>query len=344
MGRFFHIMKYLFITDLHLEDKFPGYLDAQIKTLEKIIFEVRPKKTFILGDVFMYRKPSPKTLLGFKRLLSCYYIVEDFYVLRGNHDSETKADDGITALSLFESADVHIIEHTKIFDVPGLNITMIPHYEDQARIINTLKEIPKECDLVLGHFGFTGSLNSQGDSDFNINLDHFKNKTFLGHIHTFSENENVTVLGTQYTTNFGEFGKTCRYGVFDTKTREFTFPEVNFGIRHVNIPSDMLGTPGVLEELGNPEYQTLLRITRTSLDTEASDVNYLNDLKEKLNLLYIDSRFIPQLTTLTSHISSDIVMPKVLQLDESLIEVYAKQANVSNFSYEDIMEGYQKLK
>jgi DNA repair exonuclease SbcCD nuclease subunit len=53
----------------------------------------------------MHRKPSPSELLAFKKILSrCSMVRSDVVVLRGNHDSETKADDGVTALSLLSKA------------------------------------------------------------------------------------------------------------------------------------------------------------------------------------------------------------------------------------------------
>ena len=69
-----------------------------------------------MGDVFMYRKPSPSELLALDDVLS--YITDihgaDVVILRGNHDSETKADDGVTALSVFANSKVKIITHTEI--------------------------------------------------------------------------------------------------------------------------------------------------------------------------------------------------------------------------------------
>ena len=79
----------------------------------------------------------------------------------------------------------------------------IPHYENQETIKKALDEVP-EGYFVFGHFGYRGCLNSAGDADFSLRLSDFRNPSLLGHIHRHVQKDNVTILGTPYTTNFGE--------------------------------------------------------------------------------------------------------------------------------------------
>ena len=166
-------MKTLVITDLHLSNKLYGFLDEQVKCIIKICADAEPENIIIMGDVFMNRRPSPSELLGFKQILDYVSSRSSVTVLRGNHDSETKADDGITALSVFESSftDVTIIKHTT--KDPATRRVYIPHYENQETIKKALDEVP-EGFMVFGHFGYRGCLNSAGDADFGIPLTHFK--------------------------------------------------------------------------------------------------------------------------------------------------------------------------
>ena len=229
-------MKTLIITDLHLNTKVQGLLDAQIECLSRIFREETPDEIILMGDVFMSRKPSPSVLLGFKKLMDQYSSWIPFHILRGNHDSETKADDGTTALSLFGSDTVTIHTHTHI-DKKNKRV-FIPHYENEDLIIKSLRETPSGYQIY-GHFGFFGSVNSAGDADFTIPLSEFRNSCTLGHIHRFHQRtvttdegeHTLTCLGTPYTTNFTESGKDNYYAIIEDGV--VTYKEVNHGPRHL---------------------------------------------------------------------------------------------------------------
>ena len=76
--------KTLVVTDIHLNNPRPGYLDAQVDHLLSIYDEEVPDDVVIMGDVFMYRKPSPSVLLGLRRLIAGFAC--RVWILRGNHD------------------------------------------------------------------------------------------------------------------------------------------------------------------------------------------------------------------------------------------------------------------
>ncbi|HIB84293.1 MAG TPA: hypothetical protein EYO59_06765 [Chromatiaceae bacterium] len=171
-------MRTLLITDLHLNSRVRGLLDAQCKCILDIFQKEKPQEVIIMGDVFMYRKPSPSELITFKRILD-RMISSEVVVLRGNHDSETKADDGTTALSLYKKLGVMIITQTHI-DHQRKRV-YIPHYENEKTITSALEMAPEDY-TIFGHFGYAGSLNSAGDADFGIKLSNFNNPTFLENI------------------------------------------------------------------------------------------------------------------------------------------------------------------
>ena len=89
-------MKTLLLTDLHLRNSISGYLNSQIDALTKILTSEKPDDLVIMGDVFMHRRPSPTVLIAFGDFLeTCKTCIPDhgsIHILRGNHDSETKAE------------------------------------------------------------------------------------------------------------------------------------------------------------------------------------------------------------------------------------------------------------
>jgi DNA repair exonuclease SbcCD nuclease subunit len=263
-------MKTLVITDLHLSDKIRGLLNAQTACLSKIFKAEKPDEIVIMGDVFMSRRPSPTVLLGLKGLLDRHQAECPFTILRGNHDSETKADDGVTALSVFDSPTVDIITHTDTNHL--LKRVYIPHYENEQHIIEALRGVPKGY-RVFGHFGFSGSLNSAGDCDFTIPLREFRNSCMLGHIHHFHERSldleeekiTLTCLGTPYTTNFNESGKGNFYAIIEDD--EVTYKEVTHGPKHIVVNYDDIADAA--EDLNNTDYFKMVQVHANKLsDTE----------------------------------------------------------------------------
>jgi len=331
--------KTLVVTDIHLNNPRPGYLDAQLRCLWKIYDEERPHDLIIMGDVLMQRRPTPTVLLGLNRLLSGFDC--HVWLLRGNHDSETKADDGVTALSLFESDKVKVITHTKTFG----EWTFIPHYENERVIKEALAEVP-EGNTVFGHFGYTGCLNSTGDYDFNITLSEFTNRTLLGHIHKFNHKPahsfdgleaGVTILGTPYSINFGDFGKENFYAVknFDS---DWEFKRVEHGIRHLVFPVEEV--PEHLEEINDPNYFTHLRILVDKLGEENSQT-LVDDVKEMCDVAQVDIKFRP-LFSESDTANSFNPDRSLFSINEAIIEEYVSSSDTT-IPKEDLMEGYRFL-
>lgn len=326
-------MRTLLLTDLHLYEKPPGYLDAQVYTIIKILEEHKGvDDCVILGDVFMRRKPSPSELLAFQHIcwrLNALKIPTT--ILRGNHDSEDKSDNGVTVLSLYESDYILVAKHIKYHGRDGRERVFIPHYEDESRIIDELENAPANA-VIFGHFGYNGCMNSIGDIDFGIDLKYFKNQTYLGHIHKFKKEDNVTILGTPWTTNFGEAGDWKGYHILEgdklyshtTKHGPMhivmTLEEVQDSVEHLNH----------LHE----NYFTLLRVL---LDQGEG----MKDMPDDLEVSHLDFKYKPSFDD--DRQSSWKPQAELFQINSQIIEDYVNGC-VTSLDSSSIMEGYGIIK
>lgn len=319
------------IGDIHLDDRYFGYLDFQVQTIKKIIDAESCQDIIFLGDLFEKRSPSPKVLLSLQEILD--YIPRDkkVFLLRGNHCSQTKADDGVTALSLFDyKRNISVITHSRTID----KYTFIPHYEDERTIINDLGNVPSN-NLVLGHFGYNGCLNPFGDPDFSISLDMFNNQTFLGHIHHFREKNNVVILGTPYTTSFQEAGKDSFYAVVDSKNK-YKLKQINFGIRHLIM--NLEDIPDNKDMIEDENYYTLLRVM---VDTLQNDDTKIREIADLIKPKYLDIKYKPVVDEKKpqSKFNTKDIITKV---DDQLIEDYINKTNTT-LSKQELMNGLKQI-
>jgi len=320
-------MKTLLLTDLHFNTKPLGILKAQTRCVLSIIIEEEPEEVIILGDLMMHRKPTPTVLLALKEVVDFLYEKRiPLIILRGNHDSETKADDGVTALSLF-SYHAKVVTQTW-FDYKTKR-AFIPHYENEETIKRHLESITPGY-TVFGHFGYSGCLNSVGDADFHIMLGNFTTCTYLGHIHKYSQKDNVTILGTPYTTNFGECGKENLYGLLYSDG-SVEFKPVKSGPRHLVVDHSQIADK--LEYINDPNWFTLLRIL---IDSDASPIPY-----DELEVGFLDIKWKPSFDE--DHLSSYQPKRDLFSINEMIVEDYIDAAQ-TNLKREDIMEGYSLLK
>ena len=344
-------MKTLLLTDLHLSNKnFKGVslLQHQVDCLLDVIRKERADEIIIMGDIFMQRKPSPSAMLALKTILRDASIyASNIIMLRGNHDSETKADDGVTALSIFDymrllptTCNFRVVTHAVINH--DEERVYIPHYENQEPILKWLRLAP-EGYTVFGHFGFSGCLNSVGDKDFDISPKEFKNRTYLGHIHKHLTDWNgehaITVVGTPYTTNFGEESKTCYYGIMEAEDEDFTFKEVWSGPRHMVLRyKDLTDNFEVYKDLINKSSKsTLLRIN-IEKDDRIDD-----ELLNQLDVIYLDFKFLPMEEAKQKDQSEFQPERDLFSINDQIIEDYVDKHNTS-LDKEDIMWGLDILK
>jgi DNA repair exonuclease SbcCD nuclease subunit len=328
-------MSTLVIGDLHFVQTPHGLLEAQLSTIKKLLYKGSEEhgcsEVIFLGDLMMHRTPRPPVLLALRELLK--YATElgyEAYILRGNHDSFTKADDGVTALSLFSSDKVHI--YTQTTHDTQKKWTFIPHYENEERITQDLGNTPPG-HIVFGHFGCHGSLNSTGDADFGIPMDAFSNRTILGHIHKAKESGKVTILGTPYSTNFGEAGKDCFYGVIDDEG-EFSKYPIDFGIRHLVMEYDKVADNA--DWVSDLDWFTLLRVNINSLE-EDSTIAWTCD---SLDVGFFEIKYVP----LIEDRDEFTPVPGVasLQINDDLIDKYIN-ASQSKINKSQLLEGLKRI-
>ena len=308
------MIRTLVIGDLHFDNKPYGLLKAQkAATIEIYNDAVKSgpiDDVIFLGDLMMHRKPYPRVLLALKEAIDYISEKSNVFILRGNHDSETKADDGVTALSLLAKKNVTIIAQILVDN--SSRRVYIPHYEDETKIKEALVQVPTGY-TVFGHFGYYGSLNSAGDNDFFLTPADFNNTTILGHIHQYSSSKNITLLGTPYTTNFSEHRKESFYGII-TDDRLETFP-VEFGPRHLVVEYDKVEEN--LDWINDARYFTLLRI---NINTVNEDQDNITELINKLNTGYVEIKYTPLVDT-SDEVVIDSINP-VIDINDSLIEEY----------------------
>ena len=235
-------MKTLVIGDLHFDNKPHGLLEAQKECIKRIIHSEHVDDVVFLGDLMMHRKPYPRVLLALKEVIDFASTRAEVTIIRGNHDSENKSDDGVTALSLLEKkASQEILPFTRNRSYRVRVVTQtwydhrtkrsfIPHYEDEEHIKESLENTPQGY-TIYGHFGYRGALNSAGDADCSISPGDFKHPTYLGHIHRHRRSGVISLVGTPYSTNFTEHLKENFYAVIEDGEPEFK--TVEFGPRHM---------------------------------------------------------------------------------------------------------------
>jgi len=189
--------------------------------------------------------------------------------------------------------------------------------------------------VVFGHFGHLGGFNSLGDNDFTLNLSDFSHSMYLGHIHTNSVRGNKIVLGTQYTTNFGESGQQKYYGVFEDD--KFTLKKWRGGPRYIALDYDYL------DEIDINRYDyVLLRlfISATQDETFQRDVAELR--AKHSNIRFVDIKYKSLLDT-GGAISSFEPEKDIFEIDDDLIRQYVEEQCV-DIPMDSLMEGYRKLK
>ena len=327
------MVKTLVIGDLHFDNKPMGLLDAQKKAVIQICkANGNCDKVIFLGDLMMHRNPRPSVLLALKDVMDEVSKTKKIFILRGNHDSVSKADDGVTALSLLENDRVQVVTHTWI-DHENKWV-FIPHYEDEQKIKDYLATAPKGY-TVFGHFGYYGVLNSAGDADFSLSLSDFKNPTILGHIHKEGRNGSVSVLGTPYTTNFGEAGKDCYYGVLDKDGLD-KIPTKG-GPRHLVVDYD--NVEDNLDWINDDDnsYFTLLRI---NISTINEDQDRIADLCDKLKVGSIEVKYKPLLDEKEEFETDGRVFTTAL--NDELIDFYINSSK-TKINKEDLLSGLKLI-
>jgi len=209
----------------------------------------------------------------------------------------------------------------------------IPHYENEETTRRLLSECPENFK-VFGHFGYHGCLNSAGDADSTLSLSDFQHKTYLGHIHNFKQDGLVTILGTPYSTNFGEAG-TKGYYLILHESGEEEFIELDYGPRHVVASLDYVKEN--MEDLADPNWFTLLRVNL--LPGESA-----SDIPDGLSVDHLDIKVVPSFDE-DSSFSAYKPRRDLFTINDQIIEDYVDTCLPEvQLSKEVLMSGYSLLK
>jgi hypothetical protein len=211
----------------------------------------------------------------------------------------------------------------------------IPHYEDEQKIKDDLACAPKGY-TIFGHFGYNGVLNSAGDADFSLSISDFKNPTILGHIHTEGRNGNVTVLGTPYSTNFGEAGKDCYYGILDERGLD-KLPS-KYGPRHLVVDYDNVeDNLDWINKDSKPTDYTLLRI---NINTINEDQDRIADLCDKIKVGSLEIKYKPLLDEKDEFETDGRVFTTAL--NDELIEYYINSSK-TKINKDELLSGLKLI-
>jgi DNA repair exonuclease SbcCD nuclease subunit len=334
------MIKYLIIGDTHLDTKYPGYLENQVEALKYNIKKHRPNNIIFLGDISDKRKPSPEVLLKIKELFD--FLDIPTYVLMGNHDASNKSDDGLTYLSLFNSDFITVCNNATSINILGKIAHLIPHYENESQILTYLNSVKASSDdIIFGHFGYRGCINSIGDYDFSIDPADIHCRTFLGHIHRSATYNNIEILGTPYPTSFFEADHKGFLGLLKVYSNtKIVFEKVPFvgGPRYINCKLEDIDT--LAKKIDSDKYYNVVRVL-----LNPSDKVYIPDLIKKLieeyKVNYVDVKYVNPDLELVANQNPYLISPG--EFNDASFEEYL---NKLEFPYkkEEVLNVLNKVK
>tara|TARA_R110000851_G_scaffold229758_1_gene382453 strand:+ start:11078 stop:12136 length:1059 start_codon:yes stop_codon:yes gene_type:complete len=338
----------LVIGDTHFNNSYPGYLEAQLKSCFDMVNKIKPKYVVFLGDIYHHRKPSPEVIVGVDRMfrkLSLIPGVTKMFILRGNHDSANRSDDGLTVLTTLEGngAKINIIDQTELEE--DLNFLFIPHYENEDTILESMTYAKDRDTIVFGHFGFEGCMNSTGFFDFELKKEDFKHRTILGHIHAYSRHTNITVLGTPWSTNFGEVDQTHYVGLLTMSDNglwgDLKLKTPSYSPRHYVATEESLEPMG--EDIADPNFFTVLRVIVSNF-TEQNYSDLKAECKEKYAAKHVDIKFQPILDKkLSKRLSGYNPNTPIANIDDDIVNKYIEEQSTA-IPIEDLKEGLDIIK
>lgn len=330
----------LVFGDLHLKRWSPQQIKAQTECILANVNSEKPSYVLFLGDVFEDRKPDPKTIecvYNFFKELSDLPFIKMIYVIRGNHDTDSKTNNVSEMGSILELLS-KVVEKTifikshAFYEIENQTIGCVAHFEDgsitKQHIDSVLGFSP---NFLFGHFGFEGCL-SRSNFDFSLKLEDFACTTILGHIHKFEEysagkGNSVFLLGTPYSTSWHDNDSTHYMMSINLKNGKYEFKEVAGGVRHIT-----LNDFEVKDWLEKQKDKTFFYCIRILLDP-IKEEKYKDDIK-KLQSLFpqsranIDYRFRP-IVDKTDNSNTYIPSEAIDCVDEDLISDYISSSNTT---------------
>ena len=227
-------MKIAIITDQHFGCRINSKLfhDYFLKFYNDVFFPTLEKEgidTIIdMGDTFDSRKGIDFAALSWSKD-NYYDRLRDYtiHTIVVNHTAYYKNTNDVNAIDLLlrEYDNVKVYSEVTSIEVGGLNILLVPwiNQENQERSIGLINK--SRAPVCMGHLELNGFIVTQEIlMDHGLDMKYFKKfeKTFSGHFHTRSNNDNIYYLGNPYEIYWNDYNTTRGFHLFDTETLEHT--------------------------------------------------------------------------------------------------------------------------
>ena len=230
-------MKVAIITDQHFGCRKNSKLfhDYFLKFYEDVFFPVLYSEgidTVIdMGDTFDSRKGIDFAALQwakknyFDRLREMGITV---HTIVGNHTAYYKNTNDINAIDLLlrEYNNIKVYSETTSIEVDGLNILLVPWINKENEEMSVAMINKSRAPMCMGHLELNGFRATPGHMmEHGMKWDIFKKfkKTFSGHYHCRSNEENIYYLGNPYEMFWNDVNDPNRgFHLFDTETLEHT--------------------------------------------------------------------------------------------------------------------------
>ena len=230
-------MKVAIITDQHFGARKNSKLfhDYFLKFYNEVFFPTLEKEgitTVIdMGDTFDSRKGIDFAALSwakdnyFDRLKEMGITV---HTIVGNHTAYYKNTNDINAIDLLlrEYDNIPIYSETTSIEVGGCNILLVPWINKENEKASVAMINKSRAPICMGHLELNGFRATPGHMmEHGMKWDIFKKfkKTFSGHYHCRSNQENIYYLGNPYEIYWNDVNDENRgFHLFDTETLEHT--------------------------------------------------------------------------------------------------------------------------
>jgi len=241
-------MKVAIITDQHFGCRKNSKLfhDYFLKFYNDVFFPTLQREgitTIInMGDTFDSRKGVDFATLTwakdnyFDRLKDMGITV---HTIVGNHDIYYKNTNDINAIDLLlrEYDNIPIYEKTTSIEVGGCNILLVPWINSENRDESVALIKKSRAPVCMGHLELNGFRATPGHMmEHGMEWDIFKKfkKTYSGHYHCRSNQENIYYLGNPYEMFWNDVNDVNRgFHLFDTETLEHTPVNNPYRIHHI---------------------------------------------------------------------------------------------------------------
>jgi DNA repair exonuclease SbcCD nuclease subunit len=211
---------------------FLDYQDSYFEVLVEQLTDLGVTDLFHVGDLYDVRKSiNFKTLRRSASFFRQRMIDAPFnvHLIVGNHDSYSKNTLKVNAITeLLDWTDFKIYTEPQEIEVQGCKILMMPWIckDNEDRSYELLEK--SYTDICMGHFDISGFgmskevINKSGMSRSVFNK--FK-RTFSGHFHLPSQQDNIMYTGSPYQLSWSDYGDIKRVILYDTETDKISFIE-----------------------------------------------------------------------------------------------------------------------